>query len=237
MRDGIVVADVRAQQQRLLPVQQHLQVGDVTRVTKENAVRTARRRSDVGMAVEHGEAITMLEGAAGSCGRSRTRNIKRNFGNFLDQRCGRILPEATGRPRVVRILTNLVSENKLLDSPKVPCAAELGESFTIAASGRATASLARTAYCGRPCEDDDESAASRSILQARVERERRLAEDPILVARLGERERLLRRCRGSPSTCPPSWGNSIPSRFARRRTYRSSCRRTSPASPCPSSWA
>ena len=65
----------------------------MARVAKENAVRSAGRRADVGMTVEHGEAVTVLEGAAGPCGGSGRRNVERGFRNLLDQRRGRALPK------------------------------------------------------------------------------------------------------------------------------------------------
>ena len=87
--DGVVVADIRAQQQRLLAVEQHFQVREIARVAKENAVGPARRCPDIGMAVEHGEAIALLEGAAGPSGGSCSRNVEGSFRNLLDRRCGR----------------------------------------------------------------------------------------------------------------------------------------------------
>ena len=61
------------------------------RVAKENAVGPPGRRPDVGIAVEHGEAITVLEGAAGPRGGAGRRNVERGFRNLLDQRRGRVL--------------------------------------------------------------------------------------------------------------------------------------------------
>jgi hypothetical protein len=89
--NGVVVADARAQQQRLLAVEQHLKVRQMPRVAKENAVRPPGRRPDVGKTVEYGEAITVFEGAAGPGGGAGRRNIEGGFWNLLDQRRGRVL--------------------------------------------------------------------------------------------------------------------------------------------------
>src|SRR5215207_7632696 len=91
--NGVVVADARAQKQQLFAVEQHLQVREMARVAKENAVRSVSRRADVGMAVEHSEAVAVLQGSAGTCGGSGRRNIERGLRNLLEQWRGRVLPK------------------------------------------------------------------------------------------------------------------------------------------------
>src|SRR5580704_17042603 len=63
----------------------------MARIAKINAVGSPRRCPDVGVAVEHCEAIALLEGAAGPGGGSCSGNVERSFRNFLDRRYGRIL--------------------------------------------------------------------------------------------------------------------------------------------------
>ena len=58
-------------------------------VAKKDPVRPTRRRADIGVTVEHGEAVTLLEGAARSCRRSGPGDVERGFQNLLDQRFGR----------------------------------------------------------------------------------------------------------------------------------------------------
>src|SRR4029078_721378 len=89
----VVVADIGAEQQRLLAVEQHLQVREMAGIREENAVRPAGRCPDVGMAVEHDKAVAMLEGTARPCGGSRPRNVEGDLRNLVDQRRGRVLPK------------------------------------------------------------------------------------------------------------------------------------------------
>ena len=101
--DGVVVADVGAQQQRLLAVEQQFQTRQIARVAIEDAVRSAGRRADVAMAVEHDEAVAVLEGAARPRGGSGRWNVERGFRSLLDERRGRVLPrqwwpQAASRP-------------------------------------------------------------------------------------------------------------------------------------------
>src|SRR4051812_10419521 len=65
----------------------------MTCVGKENTVRPACRRPDIGVAVEHGKAVAMLERVAGPCGGSGCRDVEGSFRNFLDQRRGQALPK------------------------------------------------------------------------------------------------------------------------------------------------
>ena len=55
---------VGAKQQQLYPVEQQFQMCEMAGVAMINAVGTTRRRADVSMAVEHGEAIALLERTA-----------------------------------------------------------------------------------------------------------------------------------------------------------------------------
>ena len=58
--DGVVIADVRAKQQRLQAVEQYFEVREIAGVAKKDPVRSTRRRADVGVTVEHGEAVALL---------------------------------------------------------------------------------------------------------------------------------------------------------------------------------
>src|SRR6478752_973770 len=88
-KDGVVVADVRTQQQGLRAVEQYFEVRQIAGVAKEDAVGPARRCADVGVTVEHGEAVALLEGAAGPCRGSRPGDVERGLRSLLDQRFGR----------------------------------------------------------------------------------------------------------------------------------------------------
>ena len=81
----IVVAHARTQQQRLVAVEKYLQVREIPCVGKENSVRSAHRRADVGVCVKHGEAVAVLEGAPGPCGSAGGRNVEGRFRAFLDR--------------------------------------------------------------------------------------------------------------------------------------------------------
>ena len=81
--NGVVIANAGAQQQQFLAVEQHLQIREMPRVAKENSVHPTGRSSNISMAVEHGKAVTVLEGAAGTCGGSGRRNVERSFRNLL----------------------------------------------------------------------------------------------------------------------------------------------------------
>ena len=85
-QDGIVVADIRAQQQQLHSVQQHLEARKVAGVLKEDAVRSARRRSDVGMTIQHRETVAVFERAARTGGGPGRRDVERCLRKFFEQR-------------------------------------------------------------------------------------------------------------------------------------------------------
>jgi len=51
---------LEAQQQRLHPVDQHFEAGQVTRVGVEDSVRPTTRRADVAMAVHHANVSPCL---------------------------------------------------------------------------------------------------------------------------------------------------------------------------------
>ena len=76
--DAVVVGEVRAEQERLKPVDQQLEMRQVTGIATEQAVRPARRRADVAMAVEHHEAVVLLHGEPRPCRWLGRRDIERN---------------------------------------------------------------------------------------------------------------------------------------------------------------
>ena len=77
--DRIVIADVGAEQQRLLAVEQNLQLRQVTRVVKKQAVGAARRRADIGIAVDDRKTVAVFQRAAGPRRCSGPRYIERGF--------------------------------------------------------------------------------------------------------------------------------------------------------------
>ena len=87
--ERVVIADGRAQQQRLFAVQQQFEVREISRVAKENAVGAPTHRADICIAVEHREAIALLERAARARRGSCARNIEGCFRDLIDQLCGR----------------------------------------------------------------------------------------------------------------------------------------------------
>ncbi len=72
----IVVAQIGAEQQRLKVVEHELQPREVAGVVMEQAVRSAGRRADVTMTVEHDEGVVVLERATRSRRRARHRDIE-----------------------------------------------------------------------------------------------------------------------------------------------------------------
>ena len=81
---GIVVAQVRTEQQRLHIVQHQFEPGEITGVGIEQAVRAAGGRADVAVAVEHDESIVMLERAPRPRRGPGHRNVERRFRNRFD---------------------------------------------------------------------------------------------------------------------------------------------------------
>ena len=61
--DAVVVGEVRPQEEGLKSVDQQLEMREVAGVAIEQAVRPARRSTDVAVAVEHQEAVVSLHGA------------------------------------------------------------------------------------------------------------------------------------------------------------------------------
>ena len=81
----VVVAQVGAEQQRLHPVEQQLEMREKTRVAVEQAVGAAGRRADVAVAVEHDEGVVVLERTARPRGRTRRWNIERRLRNCVER--------------------------------------------------------------------------------------------------------------------------------------------------------
>src|SRR4029079_16351599 len=104
-RDVFVSVHVRTQQQGLRAVEQYFEVRQIAGVAKEYPVGPARRCADVGVTVEHGGALALLEGAAGPCRGSRPGDVERGLRSLLDQRFGRAWAKqskALGRWRACR---------------------------------------------------------------------------------------------------------------------------------------
>ena len=76
---GVVVAHVRAEQQRLLAVQRQLETGEETRVGMEQPVRIAGRGADVAVAVGDDEGIAAFERTPRARDGLRRGNIERRF--------------------------------------------------------------------------------------------------------------------------------------------------------------
>ncbi len=80
----IIIAQVGAEQQRLDVIQYKFQSGEIAGVGVEQAVRSAGRRADVAMAVQHDEGIVMLERAPWPRRRPGHRDVERLLRNQLD---------------------------------------------------------------------------------------------------------------------------------------------------------
>jgi len=80
----VVVAQVGAQQQRLHLVQEKFEPRQITGIGIEQAVGTARGRTDITMAVEHDEGIIVLQRTSRSRGRAGHRNIEWRFPDVID---------------------------------------------------------------------------------------------------------------------------------------------------------
>jgi hypothetical protein len=75
--NGVVVAEIGAEQQRLHAVDQHLEMRQIAGVEIEEAVRSAMRGADIAVAVEHDEAVAMLHGSPRPRRRFGRRNVER----------------------------------------------------------------------------------------------------------------------------------------------------------------
>jgi len=67
----------------MLAVEPHFKVREMACVVKENAVVAPRRSANIGMAVEHHEAITILERATRTRERTGARNVEGSLRAFL----------------------------------------------------------------------------------------------------------------------------------------------------------
>ena len=86
-QQGVVVAQVRAEQQRLLAVHQKFEMRQEARVVVKQPIGVARRGADVAISVHHGEGITVFERPARPGRRSRCRDIERRLGNSVVGEC------------------------------------------------------------------------------------------------------------------------------------------------------
>ncbi len=80
----IVVAHVRAEQQRLDLVQHEFQSGEIAGVGVEQSIRPAGGSADVAMAVEYDEGVIMLERTPRPCRGPGHRNVERRFLDLFD---------------------------------------------------------------------------------------------------------------------------------------------------------
>src|SRR5262249_27589836 len=87
---GIIVAHVRAQQQELHAVEQKLETREETRVGMKDAVGSADRGTDVAVAVEHGEAVAVLQRSARPRRGAGRRDVEGNFWNRIDEQGRRL---------------------------------------------------------------------------------------------------------------------------------------------------
>src|SRR5262245_171696 len=87
---GIVVTHVRAEQQELHAVEQKLETREKARVGMKDAVGSAGRGADVAVAVEHGEAVAMLQRSARPRRRAGRRDVEGNFWNRIDEQSRRL---------------------------------------------------------------------------------------------------------------------------------------------------
>ena len=95
-QDGVVVAQVGAEQEWRHAVELQFEAGEEARVAAEQPVRSADRGADVAVAVEHGKAVAALQRPAWPGGRGRGRNVERRFQCQVDKR-GHRLPHAVSR--------------------------------------------------------------------------------------------------------------------------------------------
>ena len=84
-QQGVVVAHVGAEQQRLHAVEQKLEMREETRVAMKQPVGAAGRGADIAVAVEHEEGIVVLERTARPRRRARRRNVERSLGNRVER--------------------------------------------------------------------------------------------------------------------------------------------------------
>jgi hypothetical protein len=81
--DRIVIANVRSQQERTRSIQQQFKARQIARVATENAVRASWLCADVGMAVEHGKAVTVFQSAAWPRGGGGSRDVERSLDDLI----------------------------------------------------------------------------------------------------------------------------------------------------------
>ena len=84
---GVVVAHIGAEQQRLHVVQPQLEVRKKARIGVEQSVRAARGRADVPMAVDHDESVAVLQGAPRARRRGCCRDVVWNLCRNPEMRC------------------------------------------------------------------------------------------------------------------------------------------------------
>ena len=81
----IVIAQVRAKQQRRTVIDQQLQAREESCVTEKQPVGTSRRGAEIAVAVEHREGIVVLEHTPQPRRRLRRGNIERLLGVLEDR--------------------------------------------------------------------------------------------------------------------------------------------------------
>src|ERR1700722_4182310 len=87
--NAVVIGKVRPQEEGLNAVDQHLEMRKIARVAFEQAVRTARRSTDVAVAIEHEEAVVMLHsGPQPNWGRGCRQRKWRGGGRLTSRRDG-----------------------------------------------------------------------------------------------------------------------------------------------------
>jgi hypothetical protein len=85
-KDGIVVAYIGPEQQRMHAVDQEFQPREIARVGVKYAVCPIGGRADVAMTIKHGEGVTVFEGNAWPARRARCRDVERGLGYGLGSR-------------------------------------------------------------------------------------------------------------------------------------------------------
>ncbi len=79
VRDRIVVANVGAQQQRLLPIDGQFETRQIPCVVIEDTVGFTQRCTDIAMVIDHRKRIVVLKRAMRARRLRRRRNIERRF--------------------------------------------------------------------------------------------------------------------------------------------------------------
>src|SRR5215468_4758552 len=81
--DAAVVRQIRAEQQRLPAVDQKLEMRQVARIEMKQPVRSARRRTDIAVAVDYQKAVAVLHRIAWAIRGAHRRDVEWRIGDLF----------------------------------------------------------------------------------------------------------------------------------------------------------